>query len=151
MEGKGTAGSSGIDDLPSLETWRGARGDRTPELLVVDDDPAIKVIVEGALIERRIDVAAVSSGEDALRWMNYREPDAVLLDIRLPGADGIEIFGALRDRGYERPVLLMSSFPRARTRARRALGDEPFEVLTKPIGIETIEAIVDEILSPGGP
>lgn len=120
---------------------------RSARLLVVDDDPAVGLIVEGALSKHAVRVERVSTGEDALERLERSPPDAVLLDIRLPGMDGLQVYRALRERQFDRPVVLMSSFPDARARADAELDREPPDVLSKPINLSTIQRIVQEMLS----
>lgn len=122
---------------------------RHPMLLVVDDDPAIGLIVEGALADQGVQVEKASSGEAALERLDRSAPDAVLLDIRLPGMDGLEVYRALRERSFDRPVVLMSSFPEARSRADEELDEVPHDVLAKPINLATIRTIVEEMLGAG--
>ncbi len=85
-------------------------------LLVVDDDPRIAVVVRRGLTYEGYDVAVASSGEQALDLARDRPPDLVVLDVMLPGIDGLEVCRRLRSADADLPVLMLT--------ARDSAGDE---------------------------
>ena len=68
-----------------------ADGDRIPKVLVVDDEPNIRELVEVALKFHGCAVADSASGKDALRRRSSSEPDLMVLDVMLPDMDGFEV------------------------------------------------------------
>jgi two-component system KDP operon response regulator KdpE len=76
-------------------------------VLVVDDEPQIRRAVELNLLARGYDVAGAGSGEEALRSVEERPPDLVVLDLGLPGIDGLEVIRRLR-RAHRLPIVVLS-------------------------------------------
>jgi two-component system response regulator PrrA len=78
-------------------------------ILAVDDDPAIlRALERGLLLEGfRVDKAA--SGADALALIRTAPPDAVVLDVSMPGQSGIELCAELRSSGSQIPILMLSA------------------------------------------
>ena len=68
-----------------------ADGDRIPKVLVVDDEPNIRELVEVALKFHGCAVAVSASGKDALHQAEIYEPDLMILDVMLPDMDGFEV------------------------------------------------------------
>lgn len=116
-------------------------------LLVVDDDPAVVALVE-AVLGGEQDVASADSAESALDRLDAVEPDVILLDVRLPGMDGIEFLELIRDRGVETPVVLMSSYAGEETRDRGLAGGA-HEFLSKPLRPLGLSDVVRAALSGG--
>src|SRR5438552_3848272 len=73
-----------------------ADGDRIPKVLVVDDEPNIRELVEVALKFHGCAVAVSASGKDALHQVGAYDPDLMLLDVMLPDMDGFEVCRTLR-------------------------------------------------------
>ena len=94
-------------------------------------------MIERVLESEGFDVTAVADAQLALDLLE-REFDAVVLDLQMPGLDGRGLFRAMRSRGYEMPVLLLSAYG-ARSAARELGADASME---KPFDIdELIERI----------
>ena len=68
----------------------------SPSVLIVEDEPDLRAVFRLALRLEGYDVWEASSGEEALSMLAARRPDAVILDIRLPGIDGFEVLTQLR-------------------------------------------------------
>ena len=83
---------------------------RSPRVLVVDDDPAIRLVCATNLRLDGYDVIEASNGQDALDLALSELPDVVLLDLSLPVLDGFAVAGALRtdDRTRELPIVVLS-------------------------------------------
>ena len=77
-------------------------------VLVVDDEAAIRDSLHMILEYEGYRVDEAGSGSQALTRVADRPPDAVILDIKMPEMDGLELLKALRDRGYDMPVLMIS-------------------------------------------
>lgn len=81
-----------------------------PIVLVVDDEENIRTTLTLFLSERGFGVEAVGSGEAAVERVQEREVDAVLLDLNLPGMDGIETMGRLRRLRPQVPIIIITAF-----------------------------------------
>ncbi len=80
-------------------------------VLVVDDEKNIRNSLEGVLNDEGFDVAFAESSEEALTKIKQSAPDIILLDIWLPGMDGIEVLRKVKERWKELPVILCTAFP----------------------------------------
>ncbi|MFI8513248.1 response regulator transcription factor [Streptomyces sp. NPDC085460] len=79
-----------------------------PRILVVDDDPTVAEVVTGYLERARFAVEHAGDGADALRRAGERWPDLVVLDLMLPGMDGLEVCRLLRATGPV-PVIMLTA------------------------------------------
>lgn len=115
-------------------------GDRST-ILVVDDDPDWRAILRESLERAGFRVVEESRGDRALRAVERRRPDVVVLDHHMPGIDGLEVTAFLHERWPTLPVVLTSSFGDPRTVERaRGLGAR---YLDKP---SQIAALVREVV-----
>ena len=83
---------------------------RPPRVLVVDDDPAIRLVCATTLSLDWYEVIEAANGQDALHLVLTQEPDVVLLDLSLPVLDGFCVAAALRanDRTKELPLVVIT-------------------------------------------
>jgi two-component system response regulator PrrA len=81
----------------------------SPDVLVVDDDEDIRVSLDRGLRLSGFDVRTAADGEAALRSVAGRVPDCIVLDVGLPGRDGVSVVEALRRDGVTAPVLMLSA------------------------------------------
>ena len=79
-------------------------------LLVVDDEPQILQVVAGILQDEGFEVLTAPYGEAALKLVGEETPDLVLLDIALPGLDGLEVLQELKRRFPFLPVVMISAY-----------------------------------------
>lgn len=83
---------------------------RPANVLVVDDDPGVLLLLEETLAEAGFDVMSACTGEEALEACKDLQPDLALLDINMPGMDGIETCGKIRQRcGDGFPIIMVTS------------------------------------------
>jgi CheY-like chemotaxis protein len=103
-------------------------------VLVVDDEPSLRALLRGVLRIAGYDVREAASGEEALEILDRETPDAVLLDILLPGIDGWEVLDRLKPRLATLPVLVLSAstgpmaYARAEAAGCRGFVEKPFQV-----------------------
>jgi two-component system response regulator MprA len=117
-------------------------------VLVVDDDPAIVSVVRDVLRECGYAVATASDGEEALEVMDSRKPEAVLLDVHMPLLDGPALAQAMRSRGIDAPLVVMTAGANARRWAER-VGAAAY--LAKPFSIDELVSVVRGAMEVGGP
>ena len=77
-------------------------------LLIVDDDPSIHELVRAMLVGHNWEANSASNGEEALARLNTQSYDVVLVDILMPGMNGLELLGQLRARHPATPVVMMT-------------------------------------------
>jgi two-component system nitrogen regulation response regulator NtrX len=104
-------------------------------VLVVDDEAGVRASLAGILADEGYAVDAVESGEAALAALEARRYDLVLLDVWLPGADGLEVLGRLREFDAELPVVVISGHGTIETAVKAVrLGAQDF--VEKPLSLE---------------
>ncbi len=114
-------------------------------ILVVEDEEKIAQFLKRGLVEAGYEVEVLSRGDDALEAALHRDFDAIVLDVALPGRDGIEVCQALRRHRKTTPLLMLS-----------ALGSVPDKIagldagaddyLTKPFSFEEFLARIRALL-----
>ncbi|CAN5654500.1 N/A [soil metagenome] len=116
-------------------------------VMVVDDEPDIVLMVRLILELDGYDVLEASTGEDALEVLDRETPNALLLDIRLPGLDGWGVLDRLKrdSRLEETPVIMVSAHATPSTSAR-ALREGCRAYLTKPFDSEQLLGIVKSVV-----
>lgn len=108
-------------------------------IAVVEDNTALAESIAYRLRQRGYSVDVLEDGTDADRFLAQDGADLVVLDINLPGMDGIEILRALRGRGDNTPVILLTA--RSETNERVAgLDAGADDYLTKPFEMDELEA-----------
>jgi two-component system response regulator MprA len=114
-------------------------------VLVADDDRAVREALERALQLAGYEVELASDGDATLAAIERRTPDAVVLDVMMPGYDGLDVTRRLRREGNRTPVLLLT--------ARDAVGDRvegldagADDYLTKPFALEELLARLRALL-----
>lgn len=114
---------------------------------MVDDEPDFQTIVHSWL-EPAYDVVALKDGDELLGALRARAPDLVILDLRLPGADGFEICRRLRAApGLESTPVLFLTASKEGEDYRRNMSAGGSGYLTKPVGRRQLLAAVDELLA----
>jgi len=117
--------------------------------MVVDDEPAMREALELALRLDGFDVELAGDGREAIRRLPVVRPDVVLLDVLMPGLDGIEVCRRMRDTGDRTPVLMLT--------ARDEVGDRVAgleagadDYLAKPFALPELLARVRALLRRSG-
>jgi two-component system OmpR family response regulator len=122
-----------------------AEGDRIPKVLVVDDEPNIRELVEVALKFHGCAVSVSASGKDALHQAQAYAPDLMILDVMLPDMDGFEVCRTLRTDGNEVPVIFLTARDTTTDTIRGlTLGGDDY--VTKPFSVEALVARVRAVL-----
>jgi two-component system nitrogen regulation response regulator NtrX len=104
-------------------------------ILVVDDEPGVRSMLEAILKDEGYAVAAVGTGEDGVSAATGRPFDALLLDVWLPGIDGIETLSLLKARGVDAEVVMISGHGTIDT-AVKATKLGAFDFVEKPLSLE---------------
>ncbi len=120
-------------------------------VLVVDDEPHIRRIVEMALGDRGYDVLTASTAEDAAELLSEQSVDVVVTDLQLPGRSGMELLADLRTRRPGTPVILITAFGTVET-AVEAIKAGAYDYVLKPFSVDELESLVAGALEarPGG-
>ena len=104
-------------------------------LLIVDDEEAVCWALKKALTKLGHQVAVVASAEEAFRLAEKQTPDAIVLDVRLPGLDGLSALAQLKELTSDAPVIVVTAFGNLST-AVRAVEGGAFDYLAKPFDLD---------------
>ena len=104
-------------------------------ILIVDDEPGIRDTLRGVMEDEGFSVDAVATGEECLEAVERRAYGCILLDVWLPGIDGLETLRQLRDAGSDAAVVIISGHGNVET-AVRATKLGAFDFIEKPLSIE---------------
>jgi two-component system nitrogen regulation response regulator GlnG len=115
-------------------------------ILIIDDEPAIGWSLREMLSDEGHTVEVAASVEAGLEICGRFEPEAMLLDVRLPGRDGLSSLPELRSIVPHAPVVVMTAFGDLDT-AVRAVNAGAFDYLVKPFDLESVSRIVTQALA----
>ena len=116
-----------------------------PRILIVDDDPSVSSVLRRGLSYEAFATDVAASGEEALRIARERYPDLVILDVMMPGLDGLEVLKRLRAADEHLPVLMLTAKDRDSDQvAGLELGADDY--LTKPFTFKVLLARVRALL-----
>lgn len=123
-----------------------ARGSAAPRLvLVVDDDEMIRRLLRVILEADAIEVVEAADGDAALALLEDLKPTVIVLDVMMPGLDGVEVCRRI-DHGTARVVMLTARDDPELEEAATAAGADAF--LTKPFGAAELLDLVEHLLQP---
>jgi len=114
-------------------------------VLVVDDEPAVRAALERALGLEGYEVALAEDGEDALRALRRERPELVVLDVLMPGLDGVAVCRRLRREGDRTPILMLTARDAVSDRVA-GLDAGADDYLVKPFALEELLARVRALL-----
>lgn len=87
------------------------------KILIVEDESRIASLLQRGLQKNGFETAIASEGKSAVSLLGEEEFDLCLLDLGLPDIDGLEVLAAARDRGYDKPVIIVSARDEPEVRA----------------------------------
>ena len=117
-------------------------------ILVVDDEKNLRLFYEKELSEEGYAVVLAADAKEALDRLRVSRPDLILLDIKMPGMDGLEALGRILSKDHTIPVILNSAFSSYRGSFMSWSADA---YLTKSSDTTELKAKIRELLGPPGP
>jgi DNA-binding NtrC family response regulator len=115
------------------------------QILVIEDEPVLARNICAALGFAGHEASSVTSGEDGLAVAEKGAPDLVLLDLRLPGMDGLDVLRELRKRANSASVIIMTAHGNIDT-AVEAMKRGASDFLTKPLDLKALQLVIDRVL-----
>ncbi|MBI3317017.1 MAG: response regulator [Candidatus Omnitrophica bacterium] len=112
-------------------------------LVVVDDESEICDFLKGFFADRDFDVRTATSGEQALKTIGAHKPQVVLLDVHMPGMDGMEVLRAIKSQ-YPNIKVIMVTAIETREKIEEAMRLGADNYITKPLSLEYLEKDVKE-------
>lgn len=120
-----------------------------PRILLVDDDVSFRTLVRILLIQQGHEVFEAHDGREALQMAEQVNADAAMIDMLMPGQDGLETLHALRNRGSGLPIIAMSGGGHIAATAYLQLAQRlgARRTLTKPFSAHELAAALDGVLA----
>jgi len=119
-------------------------------ILLADDSVTIQKVIELTFMDGDYEVRAVGNGDEAIALLDSVDPDVVIADVHMPGANGYEVARRAKAVRRDRPVLLLvGTFEPFDEAEARACGADRY--LKKPFDSQELLQIVDDLLSSGSP
>lgn len=122
----------------------------TPTVLLAEDDRAIRNALERALILEGYRVTAVADGVEALAQAHRSRPDVLVLDVMMPGIDGLQVCRVLRAEGDRTPVLMLTALVETADRIA-GLDAGADDYVVKPFDVEEVFARLRALLRRAAP
>ncbi len=114
-------------------------------VLVGDDEVAIGQLFQDMLEPEGVEVRTAHSGPEVLSALEEQEPDLVILDVRMPPPDGMEILKRLRGQGFEVPVIILTALESS-TVTIEAMQAGAYDYIAKPFDPEAIMRVIERAL-----
>jgi DNA-binding NtrC family response regulator len=114
-------------------------------ILVVDDEPSIRLTLETGLSLKGFRVSTASSGREALSFLRQQKFDAILCDILMPDGDGLELARSIREIDKDLPLVLMTAQGSVET-AVKAIGEGANDFIAKPFEVSAVAILMRRYL-----
>jgi DNA-binding NtrC family response regulator len=114
-------------------------------ILVVDDEAEICDLLQNFLAQEGYQVFTATNGVEAISLGKQNEPDLALLDIKMPGMDGIEVFRELKKVRNDMGVIILTGYGALGT-AKEAMRLGAYDYLTKPFDLGLVKNVIQEAL-----
>ena len=121
-----------------------------PHILIVDDEPELCDVLKKVLCKEGYRVLTATTGEKALALLKKEAIQLLLLDLKMPGMDGLEVLKKIH-QGFTKPapqVVILTAHS-SLSSAREAMELGAIDYLTKPFDLDEVKAVVKEALSEG--
>ena len=112
-----------------------------PRVLVVDDERGILDFFKKVLAKEGYRVSTARNGQTGLKKVRKSKPDIILLDLKMPSMDGVELLGRIQRIDKRIVVIMITAFGTMQT-ARQAMQLGAFDYITKPFDLEYVKALI---------
>ncbi|AGA29681.1 response regulator [Singulisphaera acidiphila] len=114
-------------------------------ILIVDDEPNVRLMFRTALASSGYQVTMAEDGASALDWLAGGKADVILLDLHMPGMDGMEVLQRLRESGDDTPIVIVTAHGNV-PNAVQAMKLGAIDFLTKPLTPDKLRATVADVI-----
>ncbi len=111
-------------------------------ILIVDDDETVRWSYLRSLASSACDIETAGNGEQALQTMEQHRFDVVLLDLRMPGLDGLSVLRTIKQKWPESEVVIITGYPSVDS-AKQAVQLGAFDYVAKPVGPQDVINVTD--------
>ena len=115
-------------------------------ILIVDDDEVVRWSYQRSLQSVSRNVAAASDGDEALQTMEQNPFDVVLLDMRMPGQDGLSVLSVIKKKWPESEVVIITGYPTL-ANAKEAVRLGACDYVAKPVGPQEVIDVADAAIT----
>lgn len=122
---------------------------RGPQVLVVDDDPAVRASLRFSLELQGVSVEEFASAESLANRAAFNDEACLVVDYRLPGMDGLQLLALLRSRGSRAPAIIITSNPTRKL--RHAIAEAGAVLVEKPLLCDELMASIWMLSAAQGP
>ncbi len=113
------------------------------DILVVDDEEAIRFLYQEEMQEAGYRVRAAADGAEALRMVEEATPDLMVIDLRMPGMDGVELLRRVRETHRDLPIIICTAYGDSRRDFSTWAGDA---YITKSADLTELKSKIRELL-----
>lgn len=118
----------------------------TANILIVDDEEVVRLSHLRSLLECGCEAALAVDGIEAIRFMEQRPFDVVLLDVRMPGPDGMDVLKTIKSRWPDSEVIVITGYPSVES-AKQAVRLGAFNYLAKPLDPDDVVKVANEAMT----
>lgn len=111
--------------------------------LIVDDHPGMRTTLQDILEDYGYEVSSAASGEEAVKACKDSDYDVILMDVRLPGINGVEALKKIKRQSRETRIIMMSAFSMEDLK-KRAITEGALTFLQKPLNIPIVIKLIEE-------
>ncbi len=123
--------------------YRGQEFKLPPKVLLVDDEKDFVLTLSERLISRNVGSYAVYDGQEALDFLSDEKPDVMVLDLKMPGIDGIEVLKKSKEKNPDIEIIILTGHGTDEDK-NKCLELGAFAYLQKPTDIQTLSAAIHE-------
>jgi DNA-binding response OmpR family regulator len=117
-----------------------------PRLLIVDDELLIRDLLYDYFAAREFDISVADCGQKALSLMSESDFDTVILDLKMPGMDGLQLTDNIREDGSDVPIIIVTGYP-SMDSAIAALRHHVDDYFVKPVNLTHLRRAVESALA----
>lgn len=117
-----------------------------PIILVADDEEAICTLLKKLLVKNGYQVIIAKDGQETVEKVKEETPDLLIMDLKMPGKDGLEVLKHLQEIGSSTTVIMMTANATVRT-AVEAIKQGAYDYITKPFALDNLLLLVEKALA----
>ena len=119
------------------------------KILIVDDDPKIRWVLRQGLEDDIFNVVEAEDGLSAVETFQKENPDLILMDVKMPGMNGLEAMAQIKEQDSDIPVVILSAYPDAKIIVQ-AMKEGALDFLIKPFDIDMVRMVIQKTLERKG-
>jgi len=123
---------------------------KKPIILVVDDEKIVLELFQRILKKKEYTVLTANNDKEALESVEKEKPDLVILDLQLPGINGIEVLRRIKKIDENIEVIVITGYGTIKT-VKTAMKLGAYDYITKPLAINYLSSLIKKALSPVSP